>query len=164
MATVSGPSNLGCRLCYGDPASGALASLRSFGPLCWVTITQPPSSVLGITGAGIPPLLWAQKHLVHLKTDLIYVSICTGSSSWKSWLQPSVLDTFYDILKLSLVLTHPVGWALLLLGKKFNISAQFDYIEWVFWSLLFLQNLRFDGFSVFLKNSFLFQMRINDQI
>ena len=88
----------------------------------------------------------------------------TGSSSWKSWLQTSVLDTFYDILKLSLVLTHPVGWALLLLGKKFDISAQFDYKEWVFWSLLFLQNLRFDGFSVFLKNSFLFQMRINDQI
>ena len=88
----------------------------------------------------------------------------TGSSFWKSWIQPSVLETFYDILKLSLVLDLSVGWALLLLGKKFDISAQFDYIEWVFWSLLFLQNLRFYGFSVFLKNSFLFQMRINDQI
>ena len=106
---------------------------------------------------------------IYLATDqssqlLIIMNGYTGSSSWKSWLQPSVLDTFYDILKLSLVLTHPVGWALLLLGKKFDISAQFDYIEWVFWSLLFLQNLRFYGFSVFLKNSFLFQMRINDQI
>ena len=38
----------------------------------------------------------------------------------------------YDILKLSLVLTHPVGWALLLLGKKFDIQAQFDDKEWVF--------------------------------
>ena len=91
---------------------------------------------------------------------------CTGSSIWKSWIQPSasVLETFYDILKLSLVLTHSVGWALLLLGKKFDIPAQFDSKEWVFWSLLFLQNLRFDWFSVFLKNSFLLQMRINDQI
>ena len=88
----------------------------------------------------------------------------TGSSFWKSWIQPSVLETFYDILKLSLVLTHSVGWALLLLGKKFDIPAQFDSKEWVFWSLLFLQNLRFDWFSVFLKNSFLLQMRINDQI
>ena len=88
----------------------------------------------------------------------------TGFSIWKSWIQPSVLETFYDILKLSLVLTHSVGWALLLLGKKFDIPAQFDSKEWVFWSLLFLQNLRFDWFSVFLKNSFLLQMRINDQI
>ena len=39
---------------------------------------------------------------------------------------------FYDILKLSLVLTHSVGWALLLLGKKFDIPAQFDSKEWVF--------------------------------
>ena len=93
-------------------------------------------------------------------------TICstTGCSIWKSWIQPSVLETFYDILKLSLVLTHSVGWALLLLGKKFDIPAQFDSKEWVFWSLLFLQNLRFDWFSVFLKNSFLLQMRINDQI
>ena len=40
------------------------------------------------------------------------------------------------------MLTHSVGWALLLLGKKFYIPAQFVSKEWVFWSLLFLQNLR----------------------
>ena len=88
----------------------------------------------------------------------------TGCFIWKSWIQPSVLETFYDILKLSLVLNHPIGWEHWLLGKKIDIPAQFDYHEWVFWSLLFLWNLRFDWFSVFLKSSFLFQMRINDQI
>ena len=47
---------------------------------------------------------------------------------------------------LYLALKHTLGWALLLLGKKFKFQAQFDDKEWVFWSILFLHNLRFDCF------------------
>ena len=91
----------------------------------------------------------------HVNHNCIYVA-CTGTditiryatgfSIWKSWIQPTVLKTFYDILKLSLVLNHQVGWEHWLLGKKIDIPAQFDDKEWVFWSLLFSGNLRFDGF------------------
>ena len=98
------------------------------------------------------------------KSKVISNQSTTGSSIWKSWIQPSVLETFYGILKLSLVLNHPIGWEHWLLGKKIDIPAQFDDKEWVFWSLLFLWKLKFDWFSVFLKSSYLFQMRINDQI
>ena len=31
-------------------------------------------------------------------------------TGWKSWIQSSVLETFNDILKLSLVLFHPLEW------------------------------------------------------
>ncbi len=33
---------------------------------------------------------------------------------------------------MSLVLNHALGWALLILGKKIDIPAQFDDKEWVF--------------------------------
>ena len=58
----------------------------------------------------------------------IYDFLYTGFSIWKSWIQPSVSETFYDILKLSLVLTHSVGWALLLLGKKFDLSKKYTFL------------------------------------
>ena len=47
---------------------------------------------------------------------------------------------------LSLALKHILGCALLLLGKKFKFQAQFDNKEWVFWSILILDNRRFDWF------------------
>ena len=87
----------------------------------------------------IPPQSWPFLHL----------GINTGFSIWKSWIQPTVLETFYDILKLSLVLNHQVGWEHWLLGKKIDIPAQFNDKEWVFWSLLFSGNLRFDWFQHF---------------
>ena len=55
---------------------------------------------------------------------------------------------------LSLALKHILGWALLLLGKKFKFQAQFDDKVWVFWSILFLDNLRFDWFWNFLDYGF----------
>ena len=59
------------------------------------------------------------------KTQMQLSRANTGSSIRKSFIQSSVLETFNDILKLSLVFFHPVGWAILLLGKKFDIEAQF---------------------------------------
>ena len=113
------------------------------------------------TDLDLPCLLYCRSLFVMLSCSFVQY---TGSSIWKSWIQPSVLETFYGILKLSLVLNHPIGWEHWLLGKKIDIPAQFDDKEWVFWSLLFLWKLKFDWFSVFLKSSFLFKMRINDQI
>ena len=55
---------------------------------------------------------------------------------------------------LSLALKHILGCALLLLGKKFKFQAQFDDKVWVFWSILFLDNLRFDWFWNFLDYGF----------
>ena len=43
---------------------------------------------------------------------------------------------------------------LLLLGKKCKFQDQFDNKEWVFWSILFLDNLRFDWFWNFLDYGF----------
>ena len=67
-----------------------------------------------------------------MEIDVTHMDIFARSSFGKSWIQPSVLETFYDILMLSLVLNHPVGWALLILGKKFDTPAHFDDKEWVF--------------------------------
>ena len=55
---------------------------------------------------------------------------------------------------LYLALKHTLGWALLLLGKKFKFQAQFDDKVWLFWSVLFLDNLRFDWFWNFLDYGF----------
>ena len=52
----------------------------------------------------------------------------TGSFIWKRWKRTSVLDTFNDILKVSLVLKHPVGWAILLLGlRKWKFQLKGDH-------------------------------------
>ena len=67
-----------------------------------------------------------------MEIDVTHMDIFARSSFEKNWIQPSALETFYDILMLSLVLNHPVGWALLILGKKFDTPAQFDDKAWVF--------------------------------
>ena len=42
------------------------------------------------------------------------------------------MRTFNGVQILSLALKCTLGWALLLLGKKFEFQAQFDDKEWVF--------------------------------
>ena len=129
---------------YNSAILSVFTALQNTWPNCDMYLLTNSLSLINASGQ-LWELRWERVHTTDYRFSSCYFL------QLKSWIKLSVLETFYDILKVTLVLNHPVGWEHWLLGKIIDIPAQFDYHELVFWSILFLWNLRFDRFSVFQK-------------